>query len=715
MGEGTVETTPLPFWQIASVGLAQICESLNINVLFPFLAFMVEDFGFTGDRLGYFAGFLAASFCAAQFCSSILWGILSDRFGRKPVVVVGAVGAAVGMAVFGFSTTYSQAVMGRMLSGLLNGNLGVIKSFLTEITDDSNRGSGFSVMSVAWSLGTIVAPLAGGLLCKPSEKYPHIFSSHSIFHQFPYLLPCLLCVVFNLLSAIVLFVCMTDTITGGTHGRVMKEGGEYDSLPTESEHGTIVYFDTDEEDEEETKIEKQTKGIQESILSSMGSYHRSAISNKVGPGVGNGYIEVCIEEQEVIDSIGTSNVDNSDSSSSSSSGSGSEDQIQVIFQDTETEEHDLEKELKHPDSVPQNAWFQRFVHSLSGIILHRRERTHTHAHTHHHVHKHASDAVLRKPVVLLVTGSYGFMCMAYILYDESLPLLLKDVSSGGFAMTSGDIGTILSCGGIVMLLFTTAFLPTIAKGSKTRLMHFTIILSMPVILLWPLLGTQQALWLSIFSVSYRYTAKMLILSILISMKNCIACISFTSSMILINHCVVGRHLGKVNGLGQTFAALARAVGPALGGVLWSVGVMYHFLFLNFFGVIFCFLLLLYVNSWIPPSLDSALPAEKDISANNTKKNLQSCDEPNIEMSSISRKGMATEGEGPLASSQASSLFSRTLGIRTTADSAASNPPSVEDVSLELSTHSMDDHTDTDYILSGRAEDKKNTAKNYFNW
>ena len=57
------------------------------------------------------------------------------------------------MLVFGLAKTYEQAVIGRFVSGLLCGNLGVLKSFLTEITDDSNRGYGFSLMSLAWTIG----------------------------------------------------------------------------------------------------------------------------------------------------------------------------------------------------------------------------------------------------------------------------------------------------------------------------------------------------------------------------------------------------------------------------------------------------------------------------------------------------------------------------------------------------------------------------------
>lgn len=84
---------------------------------------MVEDMGYTGDQLGYHAGILAASFCGAQFCSSVPWGILSDRFGRKPVVVIGTFGAAIGLIMFGLSKSFLMGMNWLLTSFSLNNYL----------------------------------------------------------------------------------------------------------------------------------------------------------------------------------------------------------------------------------------------------------------------------------------------------------------------------------------------------------------------------------------------------------------------------------------------------------------------------------------------------------------------------------------------------------------------------------------------------------------
>ncbi len=106
------------------------------------------------------------------------------------------------MLVFGTAKNFPQAVFGRLMGGLLSGNTGVLKSVISEITDDTNRSKAFSLMSLSWSLGTTIAPLAGGLLSNPVDKYPFLFRQGGVFHEYPYLLPCLFCSVFLLCSTL---------------------------------------------------------------------------------------------------------------------------------------------------------------------------------------------------------------------------------------------------------------------------------------------------------------------------------------------------------------------------------------------------------------------------------------------------------------------------------------------------------------------------------
>jgi MFS family permease len=71
--------------------------------------------GYRRERLGVYTGVLAASFCSAQFLSSLPWSWVSDKYGRKAALISGLLGSAVGMAIFGTSTTYAQGKRFSML------------------------------------------------------------------------------------------------------------------------------------------------------------------------------------------------------------------------------------------------------------------------------------------------------------------------------------------------------------------------------------------------------------------------------------------------------------------------------------------------------------------------------------------------------------------------------------------------------------------------
>ena len=92
---------------------------------------MVKDFNI-GDKhnASFFAGILISSFSLSEALTGMLWGSLSDRVGRKPVLLFGCLGTTLSMLVVGFSTNFAMALVGRTLGGFLNGNIGVIQTMV---------------------------------------------------------------------------------------------------------------------------------------------------------------------------------------------------------------------------------------------------------------------------------------------------------------------------------------------------------------------------------------------------------------------------------------------------------------------------------------------------------------------------------------------------------------------------------------------------------
>lgn len=85
------------------------------------------------------------------------WSRASDYVGRKPVLLIGMAGSIASMLAFGFSTTFFGLVISRCLTGLLNGNVGVLKSAMGDLTDATNRAEGFALMPVTWAIGCTVS------------------------------------------------------------------------------------------------------------------------------------------------------------------------------------------------------------------------------------------------------------------------------------------------------------------------------------------------------------------------------------------------------------------------------------------------------------------------------------------------------------------------------------------------------------------------------
>lgn len=150
------------------------------------------------SQVGFYVGIIASAFALAQFSTNFFWGWLSDRIGRKPVILTGTVLTSACFLAFGFCKTLGQAVAVQLLMGLVNGNQGVVSTCLGEITDRSNQSRAFVYLPVIYGLGGITGPILGGLLVSKGGLSPDKDS-------YPYLLP-------NLVAAAVLLVDLILTM-----------------------------------------------------------------------------------------------------------------------------------------------------------------------------------------------------------------------------------------------------------------------------------------------------------------------------------------------------------------------------------------------------------------------------------------------------------------------------------------------------------------------
>ncbi|XP_076955298.1 protein ZINC INDUCED FACILITATOR-LIKE 1-like isoform X3 [Bidens hawaiensis] len=191
--------TGLPFKELLSIWIVMLCVALPISSLFPFLYFMVKDFNIAEkeEDISYYAGFVGSAYMIGRALTSVFWGVVADRYGRKPVILIGLVTVVVFNTLFGFSVNYWMAIATRFLLGFLNGLLGPIKAYACELFREEHQALGLSSISTSWGIGLIIGPSLGGFLAQPAENFPSLVSPDSLFGRFPYLLPCLCISIFT--------------------------------------------------------------------------------------------------------------------------------------------------------------------------------------------------------------------------------------------------------------------------------------------------------------------------------------------------------------------------------------------------------------------------------------------------------------------------------------------------------------------------------------
>ena len=132
-------------------------------------------------QVGVYVGSIASAFALAQFSTNYFWGWLSDRVGRKPVILLGTFLTALCFVAFGFCKTLVQAIVVQALMGVVNGNQGLVSTCLGEITDRSNQSQAFTYLPVLYGIGGITGPLLGLSLIHISEPTRRTPISYAVF------------------------------------------------------------------------------------------------------------------------------------------------------------------------------------------------------------------------------------------------------------------------------------------------------------------------------------------------------------------------------------------------------------------------------------------------------------------------------------------------------------------------------------------------------
>ncbi|KAL2187071.1 MFS general substrate transporter [Thermothelomyces heterothallicus CBS 203.75] len=145
----------------------------------------------------------------------MLWGRLADSslFGRKTVLMIGLAGTLLSCIGFAFSTSFPQALFFRCLGGMTNGNVGVLRTMISEIVREKKYQSrAFLLLPMTFNIGVIIGPILGGILSDPAGSYPKLFERIEFFRRFPYATPNLVSAFFLFCGLLCVWLCLEETL-----------------------------------------------------------------------------------------------------------------------------------------------------------------------------------------------------------------------------------------------------------------------------------------------------------------------------------------------------------------------------------------------------------------------------------------------------------------------------------------------------------------------
>jgi len=151
-----------------------LLDMMAIGLIIPVLPHIVGTFTATPDDQAWWFGTVALAFGAANFIGSPILGALSDRYGRRPVLLLGIAGLAVSFFVTAAATALWVLVAVRLFSGAMQANVSVAQAYVADITPAGDRARRFGLLGAMFGIGFILGPVVGGLLGAIDVRLPFV-------------------------------------------------------------------------------------------------------------------------------------------------------------------------------------------------------------------------------------------------------------------------------------------------------------------------------------------------------------------------------------------------------------------------------------------------------------------------------------------------------------------------------------------------------------
>jgi ferrochelatase len=180
----------------------------------------IQNATFSGDgaplmsTIVLFGGLLGALYSLLQFFAAPLWGGISDRIGRRPVLLISIFGLFISYILWVFSGSFTTLIFARVIGGFMSGNLSIASAVVSDITDEKNRSKGMAVIGIAFALGFVIGPAMGGILSlyNPLNSMPEL----SVYGINPFSSPAALAALLAFANFISVWKLFPETLKEGT-------------------------------------------------------------------------------------------------------------------------------------------------------------------------------------------------------------------------------------------------------------------------------------------------------------------------------------------------------------------------------------------------------------------------------------------------------------------------------------------------------------------
>lgn len=163
--------------RLFSVIFVVFIDLLGFGLILPLLPYYAETFAASE----FTTGLLVASYAAMQLIGAPILGRLSDRFGRRPILLLSIFGTFLGFLLLGFANALWMLFASRIIDGFTGGNLSVAQAYISDVTDEKNRSKGLGLVGAAFGIGFIIGPVTGGFLSQWGYAVPAFLAAALAF------------------------------------------------------------------------------------------------------------------------------------------------------------------------------------------------------------------------------------------------------------------------------------------------------------------------------------------------------------------------------------------------------------------------------------------------------------------------------------------------------------------------------------------------------